>query len=75
MLGIDKMHSDGFMGQDMIIAVFDGGFLGVNTAVPFQPIIRENRIVDSFDFVARSGNVFAYDDHGTEVLSVIGAFN
>ena len=75
MLGIDKMHADGFIGQDMIIAVLDGGFLGVNTALPFQLIIQENRIVDSFDFVARSGNVFAYDDHGTEVLSVIGAFN
>ena len=75
MLGIDKMQEDGFIGQGMTVAVFDGGFLGVNTAIPFQSIFQENRIVDSFDFVARSGNVFAYDDHGTEVLSIIGAYN
>src|SRR6478736_8464761 len=75
MLDIDKMHNDGFIGQGITVAVLDGGFLGVNTALPFQPIFQENRLVDSYDFVARSGNVFAYDDHGTEVLSVIGAYS
>jgi serine protease AprX len=74
MLGLDVMQSDGFKGEGITIAVFDGGFLGVNTAIPFQPIIQENRITDSFDFVKHSG-VYAYDDHGTEVLSVIGAYN
>jgi serine protease AprX len=75
MLGIDKMQEDGLKGEGVTIAVFDGGFLGVNSALPFQAILNENRLRDSFDFVARSGNVFAYDDHGTEVLSIISAFN
>jgi serine protease AprX len=75
MLGIDVMQSEGFKGEGIYIAVFDGGFLGVGTALPFQSLIRENRISDSYDFIRRSGNVFAYDDHGTEVLSIISAFN
>jgi len=75
MLGIDEMQNDGFRGEGVTIAVFDGGFLGVNSALPFQSLFNEKRLIDSFDFVSRSGNVFAYDDHGTAVLSVIGAFN
>lgn len=76
MLGIHEMHADNFRGEGMTIAVFDGGFLGVDQTGPFQPIFDEGRFneVASFDFVRNSGNVFQYDDHGTEVLSVIAAY-
>jgi serine protease AprX len=75
MIGIDQMQADGFKGEGVMIAVFDAGFPGVNTATPFQHIFLENRLLDSYDFIGKSGNVFSYDDHGTEVLSVIGAFS
>jgi len=74
LIGLDEMQADGFTGEGINIAVFDSGFPGVNTASSFQPIFQENRLVDSYDFIAKSGNVFDYDDHGTEVLSVIGAY-
>jgi serine protease AprX len=55
--------------------VFDGGFLGVDAAAPFQEIFSEGRFnaTLSHDFVANSDDVFQYDDHGTMVLSLISA--
>ena len=60
----------------MTIAVFDGGFQGVNTIQPFQHILSEGRInlSVSHDFVFNTTNVFQYDDHGTEVFSIIAAY-
>jgi hypothetical protein len=74
LIGIDKMHEDGFRGEGIAVAVFDAGFQGVDVSVPFQHLTADNRIVDTFDFIGRSGSVFGYDDHGTEVLSVMAAF-
>ncbi len=75
MIGIDSMHLDGFKGEGISVAVFDSGFEGVNTALPFQPIFQEGRLNYSFDFISNSKNVFQYDDHGTEVFSVIAAYS
>lgn len=74
LIGIDKMHEDGFRGEGIAVAVFDAGFLGVNVSLPFQHLAADNRFIDTYDFIGRSGNVFSYDDHGTEVLSVMAAF-
>lgn len=76
MLGMDQMHSDGFHGEGVTIAILDSGFEGVNVAGPFKHIFDEGRIdlTLSKDYVYNSGNVFQYDDHGTEVFSVIGAY-
>jgi subtilisin family serine protease len=75
MIGVPEMHYDGFRGEGMSIAVFDGGFLGVDAAAPFQEVFTEGRYntILSHDFVANSGNVFQYDDHGTMVFSLIAA--
>jgi subtilisin family serine protease len=74
-LGIDDMHQQGFHGEGLIIGIFDAGFLGVDVVTPFSSVISEGRInLDvSQDFVFNSGDVFQYDDHGTEVFSVIAA--
>ncbi len=71
-LGIDEMHNSGFKGEGMLIAVFDGGFEGVNNAPAFQHLITGNRVQFAYDFVGNSSNVYRYDDHGTRALSVIG---
>jgi serine protease AprX len=73
MIGIPQMHHDGFEGKDISIAIFDGGFQGVNTIAPFQNIFNEGRFNDSLshNFVTNSKNVFQYDDHGTMVFSII----
>src|SRR6478609_7267065 len=75
MIGIDSMHLDGFRGEGIYVGVFDSGFDGVNTALPFKPIFDEGRLLYSVDLVANSKNVFQYDSHGTEVFSVIAAYS
>lgn len=76
MIGLDEMHSAGYQGDSIIVGIFDGGFQGVNTASAFQHIFNENRIDLSVskDFVTNSDDVFQYDEHGTEVFSVIAAY-
>jgi serine protease AprX len=75
LIGLDEMQAAGYKGENMLVAIFDGGFPGVNTAAPFQHIVQQNRIdlVASRDFVGNTDNVFQYDEHGTEVFSVIAA--
>jgi serine protease AprX len=76
MIGVDKMQADGFKGEGMTIAIMDAGFPGVNLTTPFQHIFSDNRIdtLTSYDFVYNSKDVFQYDEHGTEVFSVIAAY-
>jgi subtilisin family serine protease len=75
MIGVDQMLADGYAGRGVTFAVLDSGFPGVDTAPAFASILGEGRLNDgvSFDFVHNSSDVFQYDGHGTEVLSVIGA--
>jgi serine protease AprX len=76
MIGVPEMHAEGNRGEGVDIAIFDGGFAGVNTTAPFQHIFSEGRFNStlSHDFVRNTKNVFQYDDHGTEVFSVIAAY-
>lgn len=76
MIGLDEMQMAGYKGESISIGIFDSGFLGVNSTAPFQHIFNESRIDQnvSKDFVYNSGDVFQYDEHGTEVFSVIAAY-
>lgn len=76
MIGLDEMHEQQIRGEGITIAILDAGFDGVDVTSPFSHIFQEGRInLDaSRDFVYNSDNVFQYDDHGTEVFSVIAAF-
>ncbi|MGK7397556.1 MAG: S8 family serine peptidase [Candidatus Cyclobacteriaceae bacterium M3_2C_046] len=74
MLGIDDMHQMDYKGQDMLIAVFDGGFENVNTISYFDHLFSENKLLATYDFINNDSSVFEYDDHGTNVLSCIGAY-
>ena len=77
MLGVDQMHTDGYKGEDRVIAIFDSGFEGVNTAAPFQHLFANNQIdlAVSQDFVYNHDHVFQYDSHGTYVFSTISAYS
>ncbi|MEQ6118427.1 S8 family serine peptidase [Reichenbachiella sp. MALMAid0571] len=76
MLAVDYMHQDGYTGEGLWIAVFDGGFAGANESSVFQNLFENNKIKDMEDFVSGGKDVFIYDDHGTKVLSCIsGKYN
>lgn len=68
------LHQEGFTGEGKIIAVIDNGFIGVDTALPFQRLHTENLILGGYDFVHRSEDFYTGGNHGTRVLSTIGAF-
>jgi len=74
MMGVDQMHERGFRGEGMLIGVFDSGFTDVDSSSYFKHVFDEGRIIGTRDFVRRSGNVFQYDEHGSKVLSCIGAY-
>lgn len=72
-IGLDEMHSLGYSGEGIRIAIFDSGFQGVNVSSPFSLLFAEDRVKQTFNFVNNSSGVYQSDDHGTEVLSVIAA--
>ncbi len=73
LIGAPAMHAAGFRGQGMRIAVFDGGFAGLNRIAAFSHLFRENKIIATYDFVDRNTGVIEKDSHGTEVLSTMAA--
>jgi hypothetical protein len=74
MLNGQVLHQQNYTGSGKIIAVLDAGFPGVNTAQPFQNLISNNQILGGYDFISRSTNFYAGDDHGTMVLSTMGGY-
>jgi hypothetical protein len=74
-IGLDVMHAESIHGEGISIAVFDSGFIGVNTSDPFQSILTDGRVKQTFNFVTNTSTVYQSDDHGTEVLSVMAAYS
>lgn len=74
MLNGHLLHQQNYTGQGKIIAVLDSGFTGVNTAAPFQNLITNNQILGGYNFPDANTNYFSRHNHGTNVLSTMGAF-
>lgn len=75
MMNGNILHDQGFHGEEMIIAVFDGGYYNCNpdSLDVFDSLFAEDRILGMWDFVRQNDSVFNYATHGTEVLSAIAA--
>ncbi len=73
MIGIDYLHQKGFMGEGVIIAVLDGGFLNVDQISAFSSIRENGQILGTWDFVDNEESVYEDNSHGTNVLSTIAA--
>lgn len=69
MLGGDKLHNLGFRGRGMTIAVIDGGFNNADTV----SLLNNVRILGNHNFVRPERSVFTENEHGTNVLSCMGA--
>ncbi len=67
MLGVDKMHQEGFLGQGIHIAVLDGGFINTNSLSAFS----HADIPFVYDVVGNGQNVYQASAHGTKVLSAM----
>lgn len=73
MLGIDQMHQEGFMGEGVLVAIFDEGFNNYTTIPAFAHILSENRLIHTFDYTKNRQDVENNYDHGLRVFSILGA--
>ena len=71
MMNGDYLHRMGYTGQGMTIAVLDGGFSGVDENPAFQSYWDKNQIKGTYNFPDDTDFVFAFADHGTDVLSIM----
>jgi serine protease AprX len=72
MLGTDSLHSLGFRGEGMTIAVLDAGFFKVDSNAMFDSLWINDQILGRKDFVQPNGDVFSRSTHGMMVLSIMG---
>lgn len=67
------LHQSGYAGENIRIAVIDGGFTGVDKVSAFDSLWQNNRIIATYDFVGNDTDVFHFGSHGYRVLSVMAA--
>ena len=72
-LSVDKMHEQGFQGENMLVAILDAGFLRANRVAFLNPLFAEKRVLATYDFPDREADVYDDDEHGLNVLSVMAA--
>ncbi|WP_179319430.1 S8 family serine peptidase [Winogradskyella helgolandensis] len=76
MINVDNLHLADFTGEGITIAVMDSGFPGVSTMGAFQRLRDNGDLLDGYDFVDRTSDVYDYtgSNHGTQVLSTMAGF-
>ncbi len=72
MVNGDYLHDQGLRGQGQLIAVLDLGFNGTNTHPGFDSLRQQGRLLDSWNFVSASTDIYTpVWGHGTAVLSTM----
>jgi serine protease AprX len=76
MLNGHKLHEQGYQGEDMIIAVIDGGFYNADSLAGFFYLWQNGQVLGFRNFVDPSANFFWSNNgsHGTNVLSIMGGY-
>jgi hypothetical protein len=76
MLNGHKLHQQGYRGEDMIIAVIDGGFYNADSLAGFYSLWQNGQILGTRNFVDPSANFFwsINGSHGTNVFSIMGGY-
>ncbi|MBI2270731.1 MAG: S8 family serine peptidase, partial [Bacteroidetes bacterium] len=72
MIGADCLHSNGYKGEGMVIAVIDAGFYKVDSLAAFDSLRTNNQILGTRDFVDGGTSVYEDHSHGMMVLSTMG---
>ncbi len=73
LLGTQFLYDLNARGQEIGIAVMDGGFTNVDTLPFFDSAAVKNHLFSAWDFVEKDNYVFESAAHGTSVLSVMAA--
>ncbi len=72
-LNLNCLHDRGFTGANVLIAVFDAGFYGMDTIKAFDSLRLQGRLHSYYDFVNGDTTVFDENNHGMNVASCIVA--
>ena len=67
------LHDRGFQGENMIIAMLDGGFASYKTNPAFDSIRINNQVLGEWNFVNNIQNTDGLSGHGMNCLSTIAA--
>ncbi len=67
----EYLHDQGFYGQGMLIAILDAGFYHYKSLPAFDSVNINNRVIDTYDFVANETSVDEDFFHGMMCFSVI----
>jgi serine protease AprX len=73
MIHLEFLHELGYRGQNVTIAVLDGGFEGVDTGMAFAGFWEKEQILGAYNFADGNDSVYFSSLHGTFVLSIMGA--
>lgn len=66
------LHSSGYRGENIYIAVLDAGFKNVDINPAFDSLRNENRLLFTKDVIDLSSNIYQEHLHGANVLSIMG---
>ncbi|MEY3443992.1 MAG: hypothetical protein RLZZ519_2273 [Bacteroidota bacterium] len=72
-LNLECLHLQGKTGRDVLIAVFDAGFLNADTIPAFDSLWLQGRLLTYYDFVNHDTTIFDENNHGMNVMSTIVA--
>jgi hypothetical protein len=67
----DNLHSSGYTGKNILIAVLDGGFTNADNIESLENLRNRNGIKNTYDFINRTDFVYNANNHGTAVLSIL----
>ncbi|HEX2970344.1 MAG TPA: S8 family peptidase [Bacteroidales bacterium] len=71
MLNGYALHDHGFRGENVLIAVLDGGFSSADRIESLSNLRTRKGIIATYDFVNNSTDVYNANTHGTAVLSIL----
>lgn len=72
-LNLDCLHDLGYNGDSVLVGIIDAGFMGMDTISYFDSLFLENRVIETYNFIAENAFVYDYSNHGTAVSSCIFA--
>lgn len=71
MINAEFLNRQGFFGENVLVAVFDGGFVSANKSSAFTSLFESGRVIQTHDFIEPDSNVFRSALHGTAVWGLI----
>jgi serine protease AprX len=65
------LHNLGYRGKGIQVAILDAGFTNANINTAFDSLRNRGGILGTKDIANPNGNIFAADNHGANVLSIM----